>query len=92
MNPIKVLVVDDSAVVRLGIRKMLLTDSNIQVVGEAVNGAEAILQQEALSPDIITMDVNIARDGWSGSHSAYHVHAAGPHPDCHRFGYRRSGL
>ncbi|MEO5340715.1 MAG: chemotaxis-specific protein-glutamate methyltransferase CheB [Magnetococcus sp. MYC-9] len=59
MNPIKVLVVDDSAVVRFGIRKMLRTDPEILVVGEAVNGEEAIRQQELLAPDIITMDVNM---------------------------------
>ncbi|MEO5349713.1 MAG: response regulator [Magnetococcus sp. YQC-3] len=59
MDPIKVLIVDDSAVVRLGIRKMLLADPGIQVVGEAASGMDAIAKREALLPDVVTMDVNM---------------------------------
>ncbi|MBF0162586.1 MAG: chemotaxis protein CheB [Magnetococcales bacterium] len=59
MEPIKVLIVDDSAVVRMGIRKMLMTDPDIRVVGEAVNGADALAKQPQLLPDVITMDVSM---------------------------------
>ncbi|MBF0401699.1 MAG: chemotaxis-specific protein-glutamate methyltransferase CheB [Magnetococcales bacterium] len=78
MNPIKVLIVDDSAVVRLGLRKMLQTDPGIVVVGEAVNGVEAIAQQGLLAPDIITMDVNMP--GMSGLETTARIMSSCPVP------------
>ena len=56
-NPIKVLVVDDHLIVRRGIRALLATESNIEAVGEATNGKEAIAQTESLKPDVILMDL-----------------------------------
>jgi two-component system chemotaxis response regulator CheB len=56
---IRVLVVDDSAVVRALIRDALESDPDIRVVAEAVNGVEAIEQAKAVSPDLITMDVTM---------------------------------
>lgn len=55
--PIKVLVVDDHSVVRRGIRSFLDTVDDIQVVGEAANGEEAVDAFEELSPDVILMDL-----------------------------------
>lgn len=54
---IKVLVVDDHVIVRKGIRALLATEPDIEVIGEATNGLEAIAQTEALSPDVILMDL-----------------------------------
>jgi NarL family two-component system response regulator LiaR len=54
---IKVLITDDQAIVRTGIRALLATESNINVVGEAENGAEAVSQAESLLPDVILMDL-----------------------------------
>ncbi len=54
---INVLVVDDHVIVRRGIRALLSTEPDIQVIGEATNGKEAITQTEALSPDVILMDL-----------------------------------
>ena len=54
---IKVLLVDDHAIVRKGIIALLATESDIQVIGEAGNGADAIIQAEALKPDVILMDL-----------------------------------
>lgn len=54
---IKVLVVDDHAVVRDGIRAMLMLQRDMQVVGEAVDGRDAIRQALDLSPDVILMDI-----------------------------------
>ena len=53
---VKVLVVDDSGFFRRRVSEILTADSNIQVVGTATNGKEAIDQALALKPDVITMD------------------------------------
>ncbi|PAU54393.1 protein-glutamate methylesterase/protein-glutamine glutaminase [Pseudomonas indica] len=54
--PVKVLVVDDSGFFRRRVSEILSADPNIQVVGTATNGREAIDQALALKPDVITMD------------------------------------
>jgi NarL family two-component system response regulator LiaR len=54
---INVLICDDQAIVRKGIRALLATESNIKVIGEAENGREAISQVEELRPDVILMDL-----------------------------------
>jgi NarL family two-component system response regulator LiaR len=56
-NPIRVLVVDDHLVVRTGIRALLATESDIEVVGEARDGAEALVEADRLRPDVILMDL-----------------------------------
>ncbi len=56
-NPIRVLVVDDHLVVRKGIRALLATEPDIEVVGEASNGGEAIREVNQLQPDIVIMDL-----------------------------------
>ena len=55
--PIRVLLTDDHAIVRKGVRALLATERDIQVVGEAGSGAEALAQAEALHPDVILMDL-----------------------------------
>ncbi|MGD8941377.1 MAG: response regulator transcription factor [Gammaproteobacteria bacterium] len=57
--PIKVLLVDDHAVVRDGIRARLERSADFQVVGEAVNGREAIQKVEELEPDVVLMDISM---------------------------------
>ena len=56
-NPIRVLVVDDHPVVRRGIKSLLAEENDIDVVGEATNGKEAIQQVDQLHPDVILMDL-----------------------------------
>jgi len=56
-TPISVLIADDHAIVRKGIRALLSTEADIQVIGEASDGAEAIAQTQALNPDVILMDL-----------------------------------
>jgi NarL family two-component system response regulator LiaR len=56
-SPIRVLVVDDHVVVREGIRALLGTEPDIEVVGEATNGDEAITEAAGLKPDVILMDL-----------------------------------
>ncbi len=56
---IRVLIVDDSAVVRALLRDVLESDPDIRVVAEATNGREGVEQAKAVSPDLITMDVTM---------------------------------
>ncbi len=56
-SPIRVLIVDDHEIVRKGIRALLATKRDIQVVGEAGDGAEAVTQAQTLHPDVILMDL-----------------------------------
>jgi two-component system chemotaxis response regulator CheB len=59
MEPIRVLIVDDSAFARDIISAILSTDSRIEVVGEASNGKESIEKVRHLKPDVVTMDINM---------------------------------
>jgi two-component system, chemotaxis family, protein-glutamate methylesterase/glutaminase len=56
---IKVLVVDDSAFMRNTISRMITKDQDIQVVGTATNGKEAVEKVELLKPDVMTLDVEM---------------------------------
>jgi DNA-binding NarL/FixJ family response regulator len=58
-DPIRVLIVDDQALVRAGFRIILESEPGIEVVGEAADGAAAIRQAAALQPDVICMDVQM---------------------------------
>jgi DNA-binding NarL/FixJ family response regulator len=66
---IKVLIVDDHQVVREGLRKILEMDKQIQVIGEARNGEEAIVKTNALAPDVVIMDLKMpGMDGIVATH------------------------
>jgi NarL family two-component system response regulator LiaR len=54
---IRVLIADDHAVVREGLRWMISTEPGIELVGEAVDGVEAVDKARALQPDVILMDL-----------------------------------
>lgn len=56
---IKVLIVDDHAVVRAGMRMLLESDPELSVVGEGANGEEAVRMTKELQPDIVLMDVTM---------------------------------
>jgi len=56
-SAIRVMIVDDHAIVRKGIRALLSTERDLQVIGEASDGAEAVTQAHALRPDVILMDL-----------------------------------
>ncbi len=56
---IKVLLADDQTLIRQGIRLLLEIEADIQVVGQAANGLEAIQQVESLHPDVVLMDVRM---------------------------------
>ncbi|WP_333778437.1 response regulator transcription factor [Streptomyces sp. IBSBF 3136] len=56
---IKVLIVDDHQVVRRGLRTFLEVQDDIEVVGEAADGAEGVARAEELRPDVVLMDVKM---------------------------------
>src|SRR3954467_8050983 len=56
---IKVLLVDDHAVFRSGLRRILTSEGDIEVVGEAKNGERAVFEAIANAPDIVVMDVQM---------------------------------
>lgn len=60
--PIRTLIVDDHSVVRQGLRMFLELDGDIEVVGEAKNGEEALQQVEQLKPDVVLMDVLMPKE------------------------------
>jgi len=61
VTPIRLLVVDDHAIVRKGIRALLAEVEDIEMVGEAADGEEALAQAAALHPDVILMDLSMPR-------------------------------
>lgn len=58
-TPIRVVLADDQALMRMGFRMVLEAEDGIEVVGEASDGASALAQARALSPDVILMDVRM---------------------------------
>jgi two-component system, NarL family, response regulator LiaR len=60
-DPIRVLIVDDHAVVREGLRAFLELQDRMEVIGEAGDGREAIEEAERLRPDVILMDLVMPR-------------------------------
>ncbi|MFE7512842.1 response regulator [Streptomyces sp. NPDC057540] len=58
-KPIRVLLVDDHQVVRRGLRTFLEVQDDIEVVGEASDGAEGVARAEELRPDVVLMDVKM---------------------------------
>jgi DNA-binding NarL/FixJ family response regulator len=57
MSKIKVLIVDDHAILREGIRALLALQDDIEIVGEAADGREAVDKARQLEPDVVLMDV-----------------------------------
>lgn len=58
-NPVRLLIVDDHTLFREGLQAILLSAHDIEVVGEAASGEEAVQQAEMLKPDVILMDIQM---------------------------------
>jgi DNA-binding NarL/FixJ family response regulator len=58
-SKIRVLLADDHAMFRQGIKEMLSTDEELEVIGEAENGREAVALAEKLTPDVVLLDVEM---------------------------------
>jgi two-component system chemotaxis response regulator CheB len=78
MAIVKVLIVDDSAFMRNALRSMITSDPEIQVVGMARNGLEAIAQVKTLKPDLVTLDIEMPR--MDGITALKHIMAENPLP------------
>jgi DNA-binding NarL/FixJ family response regulator len=66
---IRVLLADDQALVRAGFRMLLASEPDMQVVGEAADGQEAVRQTRSVRPDVVLMDVRMPRmDGLEATH------------------------
>jgi DNA-binding NarL/FixJ family response regulator len=72
----RVLIVDDTAIVRAVVRRTLQTDERFEVVGEAVNGREAIEQSQACQPDLVLLD--LAMPEMDGLEALPHILVAVP--------------
>lgn len=59
MKPIRVLLVDDQALFREGLRTLLSVKGEIEIVGEAANGAEALQRVKTLKPQVVLMDLRM---------------------------------
>ena len=77
MKRIRILLVDDHAVVRQGFKMILTAQSDMEIVGEAGNGREAVEQAEQLKPDIVIMDV--AMPELNGIEATRRLAASTPH-------------
>jgi NarL family two-component system response regulator LiaR len=63
MDAVRILIADDHAVVREGLRTLIGSDKGLALVGEAENGVEAVREARRLQPDVILMDLVMPRKG-----------------------------
>ncbi len=77
MEPIRILIADDHPHFRDGLRALLVSDSDLEVVGEAGDGEEAISLAADLQPDVILMDLGMP--GVGGIEATRHILRTSPH-------------
>jgi NarL family two-component system response regulator LiaR len=77
-TPVKVLLVDDHEMVRIGLAAVLGTEDGIEVVGEASNGHEGLRLAQEYRPDVVLMD--LVMDGMDGIETTRRLQEV--HPDC----------
>jgi DNA-binding NarL/FixJ family response regulator len=75
MSKIRVIIADDHAILREGVRALLSAQPDIEVVGEAVDGKEALEKVAQLDPDVVLMD--IAMPGLGGIEASLEIKKAG---------------
>ena len=79
MSAIRVLIADDQALVRAGFRMILDAEDDLEVVGEAVDGRDAVQQARRLKPDVVLMDIRMPElDGIEATRRV--LAEAGDHP------------
>lgn len=61
--PIRVLIADDHALLREGLRKILELEPDLEIVGEACDGQDVVEKATALNPDVVLMDINMPGGG-----------------------------
>ncbi len=75
-SKIRLLLVDDHPLVREGLRSCLVQEKNLEIVGEAADGEEAIRQAKTCSPDIVLLDINMP--GMNGLEAARFLNKVAP--------------
>lgn len=78
MKPVRLLIADDHAVVRSGLRTLLESQADMKVVGEAADGVEAVSQCQTLKPDIVLLDLSMP--GRSGLQAIADLKRVSPAP------------
>lgn len=76
MKKLRILLVDDHLVVRMGIASILSFEKDIEVVGETDNGADAVRLVHELKPDVVLMDLKMPQ--LDGADATMQIHAADP--------------
>ncbi len=71
MSKMRILIVDDHAIVREGFRTLLEAEPDIEVVGEATNGEEAVSKTREIQPDIVLMDITMP--GMNGLEATHRI-------------------
>jgi DNA-binding NarL/FixJ family response regulator len=77
MDAIRILIADDQAITRSGLQSLLTAAENIEIIGEARNGEEAIELAASLQPDVILMDLRMP--GVNGIEATRRIHRTSPH-------------
>jgi DNA-binding NarL/FixJ family response regulator len=68
MEPLRILLVDDHLLFRKGLTQLLDSQPDFEIVGEAMDGIEAVKQAQELHPDLVLMDINMPnRDGFEAT-------------------------
>jgi NarL family two-component system response regulator LiaR len=74
---IRLLIADDHAILREGLAALIATEPDMEVVGEAADGAEAVAQTQALQPDVVLLDLVMPRQ--TGVQTIYEIKRTNPH-------------
>ncbi|OQY89440.1 MAG: DNA-binding response regulator, partial [Chloroflexi bacterium UTCFX4] len=77
MDCIRILIADDQTITRSGLQTMLAEHQDMQVIGEARDGAEVVELAASLQPDVILMDVRMP--GINGIEATRRIHRTSPH-------------
>src|ERR687891_846901 len=76
-DPLKIMIVDDHALFRRGLQMVLEQEPDIEVVGEATDGQEAVDRAQELMPDVVLMDIRMPKR--SGIEATEHIKDLMPH-------------
>ncbi len=77
MDRLRVLIADDQAITRSGLRNFLAEQEAVEIVGEAQNGEQVVERAASLQPDVILMDLRMP--GINGIEATRRIHRASPH-------------